>query len=93
MDACYNADGSRKCGIPAKGTPINNPQKKVTNVKPKILSIGDSITANVNIKLLAHATEANLLSLASSPNKVQVSPSTNKSHSSLLENKIAFKKV
>ena len=58
MDACYNADGSQKCGIPAKVTPINNHKKKVTNVKPKILFIGDSISANVDIKMLSHATEA-----------------------------------
>ena len=58
MDACYNADGSQKCGISAKVTPINNHQKKVTNVKPKILFIGDSISANVDIKKIAHATEA-----------------------------------
>ena len=68
MDACYNADGSQKCAIPAKVTPIINPQNKVTNV-------------------------TNLTSLASSHNKVQVSPSTNKGQSSLLEKKIAFKKV
>ena len=33
MDACYNADGLQKCATPAKVTSINNPQKKVTNVK------------------------------------------------------------
>ena len=36
---------------------------------------------------------ANLTSLVSSPNNMQVSPSKNKGQSSLFENKIAFKKV
>ena len=75
MDDCYNADGSQKCAVPAEITPIINPQNKVTNVKPKILFIGDSISANVDIKML------------------QVSTSTNKGQSFLLENKFHFKKV
>ena len=60
MHACYNADGSQKCALPAKITPIMNPQNKVTNVKPKIMFIGDSISANIDIKMIAHATEADI---------------------------------
>ena len=60
MDDCYNADGSQKCAVPGEITPIINPQNKVTNVKPKILFIGDSISANIDIKMLAHATEAEI---------------------------------
>ena len=60
MDDCYNADGSQKCAVPAEITPIINPQNKVTNVKPKILFIGDSISANIDMKMLAHATEADI---------------------------------
>ena len=37
-----------------------NPQNKVTNVKPKIMFIGDSISANIDIKMIAHATEADI---------------------------------
>ena len=36
MDACYNAYGSQKRATPAKVTSVNNPQKKVTNVKPLV---------------------------------------------------------
>ena len=60
MDACYNANGSKRFAVPAKTTPIINPQNKVTYVNPKILFIGDSISANIDIKMLAHATEAEI---------------------------------
>ena len=37
---------------------ISNSHQKFPSLKPKVLFIGDSISANVDIRLLAHATEA-----------------------------------
>ena len=54
---------------------------------------GNSGKKAYTLSVLNILKSANLTSLASSPNKVQVSPSTNKGQSSLLEKKIAFKKV
>ena len=36
---------------------ISNTNHKFPSLKPKVLFIGDSISANIDIRLLAHATE------------------------------------
>ena len=36
---------------------ISNTHQKFPSLKPKVLFIGDSISANIDIRLLAHATE------------------------------------